>query len=68
MVTSPKNNFEEASLYPGNVCMNTPLNRSFQFFVPEFKVSPTEQLFAEYCDNLAKTIISLNIFRTNGSE
>lgn len=67
-VTSMKSNIQEASPYPENGCMDTSLNRWFLIFVPEFKVNPTEQPFAEYCDNLEKRIISLNIFRINVSE
>lgn len=67
-VTSTKSNIQEASPYPGNGCISQSLNRWFLFFVPEFKVSHTEQLFAEFCDNLEKRTISLNIFRINGSE
>lgn len=67
-VTSMKSNIQETSPYTGNGCVDTSLNRWFLFFVLEFKVNLTEQLFAEYCDNLEKGIISLNIFRRNGSE
>lgn len=62
-VTSTKNNIQEVSLYPGNDCMDISFNRWCLFFVPEFKVSPAEKRFAEYCGNLEKGTVSLNIFR-----
>lgn len=67
-VTSMKNNIQEASLYPGNDSMGTSFNRWCLFFVPEFKVSPAEKHFAEYCDNLEKGTVSLDIFIINGYE
>lgn len=67
-LTSKKSNFLEASLYPGNGGMGMSLNRWFLFFVLEFKVRLTEQLFAECCDNSEKIITSLNILSINGSE
>jgi len=67
-VSSTKSNIQDASPCPGNGCMDISLNRWFLFFVLEFKVRPTEQLFAEYCDNLEMRVTSLNLCRINGSE
>lgn len=67
-LTSKKSNILEASLYPGNGGTGTSPNRWFLFFVLEFEVSLTEQLFAECCDNSEKIVTSLNIFSINGSE
>lgn len=50
-VTSMKSNIQETSPHSGNGCMDISLNRWFLLFVPEFKVTPEEQLLADYCDN-----------------